>query len=128
MTASIARYVRSAVLDVLGADHIRTARALGASTSSAFLRHGVRSAVVPVISVLGIELASTFLGAVVVESVFALPGLGSMLITGIGQHDYPSIQGVLLVSTVAVLVIGFVADVVQRVVDPRLRSSLSGNR
>ncbi|PZF56690.1 ABC transporter permease [Curtobacterium sp. MCSS17_008] len=128
MTASIARYVRSAVLDVLGADHIRTARALGASTASAFLRHGVRSAVVPVIAVLGIELASTFLGAVVVESVFALPGLGSMLITGIEQHDYPSIQGVLLVSTVAVLVIGFVADVVQRIVDPRLRSSVSGNR
>lgn len=128
MSASIARYVRSAVLDVLGSDHIRTARALGASTTSAFLRHGVRSAAVPVISILGIELASTFLGAVVVESVFALPGLGSMLLTGISQHDYPSIQGVLLVSTVAVLVIGFVADVVQRVVDPRLRSSLSGNR
>jgi peptide/nickel transport system permease protein len=128
MSASIARYVRSAVLDVLGSDHIRTARALGASTTSAFLRHGVRSASVPVISILGIELASTFLGAVVVESVFALPGLGSMLLTGISQHDYPSIQGVLLVSTVAVLVIGFVADIVQRVVDPRLRSSLSGNR
>jgi peptide/nickel transport system permease protein len=63
-----------------------------------------------------------------VESVFALPGLGSMLVTGIEQHDYPSIQGVLLVSTVAVLVIGFVADVVQRIVDPRLRATVSGNR
>jgi len=128
MSASIARYVRSAALDVLGADHIRTARALGASTTSAILRHGVRGGVVPVIAILGIELASTFLGAVVVESVFALPGLGSMLLTGIAQHDYPSIQAVLLVSTVAVLVIGFVADVVQRIVDPRLRTTVSGNR
>lgn len=128
MSASLARYVRSAVLDVLGADHLRTARALGESATSAFLRHGVRSAVAPVVAILGIELASTFLGAVVVESVFALPGLGSMLLTGIAQHDYPSIQGVLLVSTAAVLVIGFAADVAQRLIDPRLRSSRSANR
>jgi peptide/nickel transport system permease protein len=60
--------------------------------------------------------------------VFALPGLGSMLLTGIAQHDYPSIQGVLLVSTAAVLVIGFAADVAQRLIDPRLRSSRSANR
>jgi peptide/nickel transport system permease protein len=83
---------------------------------------------VPVISILGIELATTFLGAVVVESVFNLPGLGSMLLTAIEQHDYPNIQGILFISTFAVLVIGFAADVVQRLVDPRLRHSISGNR
>ncbi len=60
------------------------------------------------------------------ESVYALPGLGSMLATGIAQHDYPVIQGVLFVSTLAVLVIGFVADLVQRIIDPRLRGRLSG--
>jgi peptide/nickel transport system permease protein len=79
-----------------------------------------------VISVLGIELASTLLGAVVVESVFALPGLGSLLATGIAQHDYPVVQGVLFVSTLAVLLIGFAADLVQRIIDPRLRGRLSG--
>ena len=68
------------------------------------------------------------LGAVVVESVFTLPGLGSMLLTGIEQHDYPNIQGVLVVSTLFVLIVGFVADIVQRVIDPRLRTSVSGNR
>lgn len=126
MSASLIRYVRSATLDVLGSDYLRTARALGASFGSAMWRHGLRNASVPVISVLGIELASTLLGAVVVESVFALPGLGSQLTTGISQHDYPVIQGVLFVSTLAVLLIGFAADIVQRVVDPRLRTGLAG--
>lgn len=126
MSASLIRYVRSATLDVLGSDHLRTARALGASFPAAMWRHGLRNASVPVISVLGIELASTLLGAVVVESVYALPGLGSLLATGIAQHDYPVIQGVLFVSTLAVLLIGFAADLVQRIIDPRLRGRLSG--
>ncbi|MFE9363381.1 ABC transporter permease [Streptomyces sp. NPDC006978] len=126
MSASLIRYVRSATLDVLGSDYLRTARAHGSSFGSAMWRHGLRNASVPVISVLGIELASTLLGAVVVESVYALPGLGSLLATGIAQHDYPVIQGVLFVSTLAVLVIGFLADLVQRFIDPRLRGRLSG--
>ncbi|MEU2730282.1 ABC transporter permease [Streptomyces griseoviridis] len=126
MSASLIRYVRSAALEVLGSDYLRTARALGASFPAAMARHGLRNASVPVISVLGIELASTLLGAVVVESVFALPGLGSLLATGIAQHDYPVVQGVLFVSTLAVLLIGFVADLAQRIVDPRLRGRLSG--
>ncbi|WP_329204905.1 ABC transporter permease [Streptomyces sp. NBC_01696] len=126
MSASLIRYVRSATLDVLGSDYLRTARAHGSSFGSAMWRHGLRNASVPVISILGIELASTLLGAVVVESVYALPGLGSLLATGIAQHDYPVIQGVLFVSTLAVLVIGFLADLVQRFIDPRLRGRLSG--
>jgi peptide/nickel transport system permease protein len=126
MSASLIRYVRSATLDVLDSDFLRTSRALGSSFAGAMWRHGLRNASVPVISILGIELASTLLGAVVVESVFALPGLGSLLATGIAQHDYPVIQGVLFVSTLAVLLIGFAADLVQRIVDPRLRHRLSG--
>ncbi|MET9121045.1 ABC transporter permease [Streptomyces sp. NPDC004528] len=126
MSASLIRYVRSAALDVLDSDYLRTARALGSSFGRAMWRHGLRNSSVPVISVLAIELASTLLGAVVVESVYALPGLGSMLATGIAQHDYPVIQAVLFVSTLAVLLIGFAADLVQRIVDPRLRGRLSG--
>jgi peptide/nickel transport system permease protein len=128
MSASMIRYVRSAVLDVLGSDYLRTSRALGSTFSSAMWRHGLRNASVPVISILGIELATTFLGAVVVESVFDLPGLGNMLLTAIAQHDYPDIQGILFVSTFGVLVVGFLADLAQRLVDPRLRESVSGNR
>lgn len=128
MSASISRYVRSATLDVIGSDYLRNARALGSGFGRAMWRHGVRNGAVPVISVLGIELATTFLGAVVVESVFTLPGLGSMLLTAITQHDYPNIQGILFVSTLLVLIVGFLADIAQRLVDPRLRHSISGNR
>ena len=85
------------------------------------LRHGLRNGAIPVIAILGIELATAFLGAVVIEAVFALPGLGSMLLKAIAQHDYPNIQGILFVSTVLVLSVGFITDVAQRVVDPRLR-------
>ncbi|MBO3749956.1 ABC transporter permease [Streptosporangiaceae bacterium NEAU-GS5] len=125
MSASLIRYVRSATLDVLGSDYLRTFRALGSSFTGAMWRHGLRNAAVPVVSVLGIELATTFLGAVVVESVFALPGLGTLLVKGIAEHDYPVIQGVLFVSTFAVLLIGFAADLIQRIIDPRLRHNLS---
>jgi peptide/nickel transport system permease protein len=121
MAGSLSRYVRSATLDVLGSDFLRNARALGATMGSAMLHHGLRNGAVPVISVLGIELATAFLGAVVIEAVFALPGLGSMLLKAIDQHDYPNIQGILFVSTLMVLLVGFLADVTQRVVDPRLR-------
>lgn len=124
MGASLTRYVRSATLDVLGSDYLRTARAHGAGFGEALWRHGLRNGAVPVISVLGIELASTLLGAVVVESVFALPGLGSYLVDGIARHDFAAIQGVLVVTTLIVLLVGFAADVVQRIVDPRLRRTV----
>jgi peptide/nickel transport system permease protein len=123
MSSSVARYVRAGCIEVLESDFIRTFRALGASFGSAMLRHGAKSVAVPVISVLGIELATTFLGAVVIENVFALPGLGSMLVTGIAQHDYPTIQGVLLLTTLIVLIVGFLADLSQRLIDPRLRGA-----
>ncbi|MBR9762799.1 MAG: ABC transporter permease [Rhodobacteraceae bacterium] len=121
MSASLMRYVRAATLEVLGSDFLRTARALGESRTGALMRHGLRNAAVPVISVLGIELSTTFLGAVVVEQVFSLPGMGSMLLLGIQQRDYPNIQGVLIISTLLVLLTGFLADLLQRVLDPRLR-------
>ncbi|RYE09975.1 MAG: ABC transporter permease [Hyphomicrobiales bacterium] len=121
IAASLIRYVRAATLDVLGSDYLRTARALGSGFGEALIRHGVRNGAVPVVSILGIELATTFLGAVVVEKVYALPGLGSMLLLAIQQRDYPNVQGVLFISTLLVLLIGFAADLLQRLIDPRLR-------
>lgn len=123
MSASLMRYVRASMLEVLNSDFLRTARALGESHNGALVRHGLRNAAVPVVSVLGIELSTTFLGAVVVEQVFSLPGMGSMLLLGIQQRDYPNIQGVLLVSTLLVLLTGFLADILQRLLDPRLREA-----
>ena len=113
---------------MLGSDYLRTARAGGSAMSEALLRHGVRNGAVPVVAILGIELSTTLLGAVVVESVFTLPGLGSLLLSAIQQHDFQVIQGVLVVSTLFVLLVGFAADIVQRLIDPRLRTSVSGNR
>jgi peptide/nickel transport system permease protein len=126
MSATLARYIRANVLNVLDSGYIRTSRSLGFSQVSSFILHGIRNAYVPVVSILGIELSSTLLGAVMVENIFSLPGLGSMLTRAIAQHDYPSIQGVLLTTTFLVLLIGFVADVIQRVLDPRLRSPHRG--
>ena len=126
--SDIARYVRSATLDVLGQQYLRAARATGQSFATALWRHGVRNGIVPVISILAIQLSTTFVGAVIVERVFALPGLGDMLLVGIQEQDFPSVQGVLLFSTSLVLLLGFAADVAQRVLDPRLRASVSGNR
>lgn len=123
----LVRYVRSATLEVMESDYIRTARAMGASFREALIRHGVRNGSVPVISILGIELATTFIGAVVVEQVFTLPGLGSLLLTAIQQRDYPTVQGVLLVSTLLVLVVGFLADFIQRIIDPRLRERIKNS-
>ncbi|WP_420963232.1 ABC transporter permease [Brucella sp. IR073] len=128
MSASLIRYVRSATQDVLGSDYLRTARALGASFPEALIRHGIRNGSVPVISILGIELASTLLGAVVVERVFSLPGLGSMLLLGIEQRDYPNVQGVLFISTLIVLLVGFAADLAQRLIDPRLRGRVGAGK
>jgi peptide/nickel transport system permease protein len=127
MSASLIRYVRSATLDVINSDYLRTSRSLGSSFMSAMWRHGIRNAASPVVSILGMELATTFIGAVVVESVFALPGLGSFLVQAISQRDYPIIQGILFVSTMGVLLIGFLADLAQRFIDPRLSSSLAGS-
>lgn len=126
MSASLLRYVRSATQDVVDSDNLRTARALGSGFTEALVRHGVRNGAVPVVSILGIELATTFLGAVVVERVFTLPGLGSMLLLGIEQRDYPNVQGVLFISTLIVLLVGFAADIIQRLIDPRLRGARRG--
>ena len=126
ISSSLIRYVRSTTLDVLSSDYLRTSRSLGSSFMEAMWRHGLRNAASPVISILAMEIATTFIGAVVVEAVFALPGLGSLLVQGIAQRDYPIIQGIIFISTLGVLVIGFLADLTQRLIDPRLSKSLVG--
>lgn len=126
--SDLARYVRGATLDILGQQYLRAARATGESFGTALWRHGIRNGVVPLISILAIQLSTTFVGAVIIERVYALPGLGDMLLVGIKEQDFPSVQGVLLFSTALVLLLGFVADIAQRIIDPRLRDTVSGNR
>jgi peptide/nickel transport system permease protein len=126
MSATLSRYIRASVLNVINSGFLRTSRSLGFSAHESFFLHGLSNAYVPVVSIFGIELSSTMLGAVIIENVFSLPGLGSMLTRAISQHDYPSIQGVLLTTTGFVLVIGFFADVLQRILDPRLQVERRG--
>ncbi|MCW3814430.1 ABC transporter permease [Micromonospora sp. DR5-3] len=119
----LVRYVRSATLDVLSQEYVRTARSLGYSLPRALWRHGPRNGAATVVQILGILLASSLLGTVVIESVFALPGLGSLLLASVKARDLPIVQGTVFLMTATVLVVGLVVDVVQRLVDPRLRGS-----
>ena len=119
--AVLLRFARSATLEVLHADYIRTARAKGLTRGQALLRHGVRAASLPVLSILGIEFASLLLGAVVIENVFSLPGAGQMLVTDVGNRDLVKVQGTVLLVTAVVLVVGFLVDVGHHLLDPRLR-------
>lgn len=119
--AVLARYVRSAVLDVLREDYLRTARAKGLRPMPALLRHGLRNASIPVVTVLGLQLATLLIGAVVVERVFVIPGLGSLLLDSVASRELLTIQAVVMVLVVAVLVINFVVDALYLLIDPRLR-------
>jgi peptide/nickel transport system permease protein len=119
--AVLTRYVRSAVLDVLREDFLRTARSKGLTPTRALVRHGLRNAAVPVVTVLGLQLATLLVGAVVVERVFVIPGLGSLLLDGVANRDLLLVQGVVIVLVLAVLVVNFLVDVTYTVLDPRLR-------
>lgn len=119
----LARYVRSAVLDVLREDYLRTARAKGLRPMEALWKHGLRNAAVPVVTVLGLQLATLLVGAVVIERVFVIPGLGSLLIDSVAGRELLTVQTVVMVLVVAVLVINFVVDALYLAIDPRLRTA-----
>lgn len=119
--AVLTRYVRSAVLDVLREDYLRTARSKGLTPGRALVRHGLRNAAIPVVTVLGLQLVTLLIGAVVVERVFVIPGLGSLLLDGVANRDLLLVQGVVIVLVLAVLVVNFLVDLAYTVLDPRLR-------
>jgi peptide/nickel transport system permease protein len=119
--AVLLRFVRSATLGVLHQDFLRTARATGLTRTGALLRHGLRNAALPVVSILGLQVAALLVGTVVVEAVFNLPGIGGMLLDDVGNRDLVKVQGEVLVITGAVLTIGFLIDLAHRLIDPRLR-------
>lgn len=119
--AVLTRYVRSAILDVLHEDYLRTARAKGLTAGRALVRHGLRNAAVPVVTVLGLQLATLLIGAVVVERVFVVPGLGSLLLDGVADRDLLVVRDVVMVLVVAVLLVNFLVDLLYVAIDPRLR-------
>lgn len=119
--AVLTRYVRSAVLDVLREDYMRTARSKGLRPWAALVRHGLRNAAVPVVTVLALQLATLLIGAVVVERVFVIPGLGSLLLDSVRNRDLLLAQGTVMALVLAVLVINYLVDVAYTIIDPRLR-------
>ncbi|HEX3816160.1 MAG TPA: ABC transporter permease [Mycobacteriales bacterium] len=121
--AVLGRYVRAAVLDVMREDYIRTARAGGATFSRALWRHGLRNASIPVVTVLGLQLATLLVGAIVIESVFTMPGLGLMLLQAVGNRDLVLVEGTVMILVGAVLILNFLVDLLYLALDPRLRSS-----
>ncbi|WP_411567146.1 ABC transporter permease [Raineyella sp. LH-20] len=118
----LARYVRSATIEVLREDYYRTARAGGWRTVPALLRHGLRNVALPVVTVIGLQLATLLAGAIIIESVFALPGLGRLLLDAVAQRDLMVVQGIVLLLVVAVLAINALVDLSYALLDPRLRS------
>ena len=117
----LARMTRSAMLDVLNQDYIRTARAKGVSEFKTIFKHGLRNALMTVVTASGIILSLLIGGSVVLEQVFALPGVGRMVVQGIMARDYPLIQGALLLFGFAFVVVNFLVDMVYTLVDPRVR-------
>lgn len=119
--AILTRYVRSAVLEIMSEDYLRTARSKGLSKTGALLKHGMRNAAIPVITVTGVQLAALIIGAVVIERVFVIPGLGSMLLDAVGNRDLLIVQSVVMVLVAITLVLNLLIDIVYTVVDPRMR-------
>lgn len=120
-SALITRFTRASMLDVLGEDYVRTARAKGLAENRVVLKHALRNALVPIITVIGLTVALMIGGAVVTETVFGLPGVGNLVVSAVVRRDYPVIQGALLVVAVIYVVINFLVDLLYTLVDPRVK-------
>ena len=119
--ALVARITRSSIIEVMGEDFIRTARAKGAPERTILLRHALRNAAVPIVTIIGIGVASLITGVVVTESVFNLPGLGRLVVEAVLARDYPVIQGLILLFSFTYILINLVVDILYTVFDPRIR-------
>jgi peptide/nickel transport system permease protein len=119
--AILARVMRSALLDVLGEDYMRTARAKGLTARQALWRHGLRNALIPVLTILGLQFAFLIAGAIIIEQVFYLPGLGRLIFQSISARDLIVVESVVMLLVFAVIVVNFLVDLAYAAVDPRLR-------
>ncbi len=118
--AILMRFVRAGLLEVLGSDYVRTARAKGVHERSVVVRHALRNALIPVVTIAGIQLALLLSGAVVVETVFSIRGIGRILVGAIFDRDYPMVQGVILLTAVIFVVANLFVDIVYTFLDPRI--------
>ncbi len=119
--AVMTRMTRAALLDVLGQDYVRTARAKGLGALSVISKHALRNAMVTLVTILGLSLTTVFIGSIVIEQVFALPGLGRLALAAIGNRDFPLVQGVVLLYASTIVLLSFLVDVSYGWLDPRIR-------
>ena len=123
LAAITMRMTRSSLLEVLRREYITTARAKGLSNQNVVMRHAVRNALIPVVTVVGIQIGRLLGGAIIIEQLFNLPGIGRLAIDAIAQRDYPMIQGVVLMTTTAFVLVNLLVDVLYSFIDPRIRYS-----
>jgi peptide/nickel transport system permease protein len=121
--AGWSRYMRSSMIEVRKQDYIRTARAKGASTASVLVRHALRNALIPLITVVAIDFGSIAGGAAITENIFAWPGMGQLFISSLEARDFPVLLSMLVLGAVFVVVANLLADILYAVVDPRIRYS-----
>jgi peptide/nickel transport system permease protein len=126
LAAFLLRTTRAAVLDVMTSDYVEAARSRGVRESRLLFRHTLRNAGLPIVTALGLTFGALITGAVVTETIFTIPGIGSLLVNAIKRRDYPVIQGVVLFATLAYLLVNLVVDLIYGFVDPRIRLSGKG--
>jgi peptide/nickel transport system permease protein len=120
-SAILMRFVRAGLLEVLGSDYVRTARAKGARERTVVIRHALRNSLIPVVTVMGVQLALLLSGAVVTETVFSIRGIGRILVGAIFDRDYPMVQGVILLVAVIFVLANLIVDIIYTFLDPRIR-------
>jgi ABC-type dipeptide/oligopeptide/nickel transport system permease component len=120
-SAILMRFIRAGLLEVLGSDYVRTARAKGLKESSVVLRHALRNSLIPVVTIAGIQLALLLNGTVIIEIVFSIRGMGRLLVRGIFDKDYPIVQATILIVAVIFVMANLIVDILYTILDPRIR-------
>jgi ABC-type dipeptide/oligopeptide/nickel transport system permease component len=121
MMGLVTRIMRSSMLEVLGQDYMRTARAKGLTPRLVLLRHGLRNSLIPVVTIIGIQFAALLGGTIIVETIFAWPGIGRLAVNAIWRRDYPVIMGTVLVFSATFVLVNLLVDILYTYIDPRIR-------
>jgi peptide/nickel transport system permease protein len=121
LAAILTRMVRTSVLEQLGSDYVRTARAKGLTERAVLLRHAFRNALIPILTILGLQFGTLLAGTIVTETIFSWPGIGRLAVQAIEARDYPLLQGCILVIAVSYVLVNLVTDLVYAFADPRVR-------
>ena len=118
---ALTRFLRGSMLEVLGQDYVRTARAKGVMGRVVLYRHALRNALIPVVTIFGLQLGGLLGGAVITEQIFSIPGFGRLIVDAVFTRDFPVVQGIVLVSAMAIFLVSFLVDLIYAAVDPRIR-------